>query len=126
MVKIEGLSEIEIKRRKLEEMTTDFLESKTPFKIIFKNSLDDYGDLPQIEDLGFGSAEKWYFSQALPKVVGKFQFYVVLKGCAIYVDSLKNRIHTVSPIIFNDVVALAEAYEKAGFGEFTVKKQYGE
>ena len=59
-------------------------------------------------------------------MIGESSFYVILKKCAIYVNPIENRIVTVSPIIFNDVVALARAYEEADFGEFTVKKQYEE
>ncbi len=126
MVKLEGLTEREIKENKLIKMTGDFLKSKEiPFKLIFRDSLDEYDNIPRVPELDFTAAERWYFSQALPRI-GKSSFYVILKGCAIYVNPIENRIVTVSPIIFNDVVILARAYEEAGFGEFTVKKQYEE
>mgnify|MGYP001578098624 FL=1 len=47
MVKLEGLTEREIKENKLIKMTKDFLKSKEiSFKLIFRVNLDKYDYIP--------------------------------------------------------------------------------
>ena len=128
MVKLEGLTEREIKENKLVKMTNDFFESrKIPYELTFQVFLDEYEEkyLYGSNKLGITDTRASYFAQVLPGI-WENSFYVFFKDGAAYVNWLKNRIVTVSPTILDKIGALAEAYEEAGFGEFTVKKQYEE
>lgn len=108
MVKVEGLTEEEINLRK---KTSKLFE-------IAEDTL-----VPNKEGVFFRGALSVYISPDLNILIGGFPGNP-FPSYPISVDVKNNRIYVETPYCFNRAIELARAYEDAGEGEFTVKRNH--
>ncbi|MEK6819913.1 MAG: hypothetical protein AABY03_01805 [Nanoarchaeota archaeon] len=155
MVKLEGLTQEQIKnidnKKKAEEESIRFGQLCQRFKGIaedmFAPSLWDFFENKKKRVSAGGDFESYYLTIYLgdssrrlitneridfsieaviwAKEIG--EGYSGYSHSYIFVhDPSKNRIRVYQPNRLNEATQLARAYEEAGFGEFTVKKEYEE
>lgn len=144
MVKLEGLTRGEIERienkRKSDESWREFMKLENRFIKI----AEEMFDIPPF--LGLTKSEKRVSFDSYANNFGATYYLRILShpgdgftatierkdikldiSSSIYVhDPSKNRMSIPNPTYLEDALKLARAYEEAGLGEFTIKKQYEE
>lgn len=141
MVKLEGLTGEEIEKgenkRKAEENTKKYFQLVSRFPKIAEEMFDtpsffgffgekrvDSGYWCSIHDISV-----YVNISPFPYIEGKIEGNTVeldIHNWFPVHDPSKNILRVHKPNGLNDALKLARAYEEAGFGEFTVKKQYEE
>lgn len=152
MVKLEGLTREEIEERNIyrrwKEKQIKFRENELNFiditiKIVGKSRIwvDRFSSLRSLSWEGFCELYSNFKDKSRVDVEDysypsisisprRFDFKTTMNSLTIKVfpgKSFNNRrLQVYYPDYLNDALKLAKAYEEAGFGEFTVKKQYEE
>ncbi|MBI4116509.1 hypothetical protein HY449_02075 [Candidatus Pacearchaeota archaeon] len=141
MVKLEGLTQEEIKeRRDYEKWQEERRKNGEKQKRIVKITRNMFGSRVYTDMDGSGCTSwspEWESRDGGWRRIGssslgwisiythRFDFKN-LPGSSFQVYCDDSRIFVKIPKYLNDALRLAQAYEEAGFGEFTVKKEYEE